>query len=375
MNLRLAGAADSAGRSRFEKVAELLHGGEPAFIPPFPGSIAKYLKPDSAFQRVHGKIFPFIATRDGRPVGRIAAIVYDSHNKHYGDKTGFFGFFECEDNADTARALVDKAAATLREHGLESMRGPYNPSINDECGLLVDDFDTPPCIGLTWNPPFYEKLLLAAGLQAARETFGYNLPLAQLEPDPRVARLAAYVAKRSKMRLRPINLKKLEKELEIVHEVYNQTLERNWGFVPISMADLLGAADDMRAFADPGMILIAEKDGEPAGVALSLPNFNEILADVKNTPHWLRLSHILWRMKTRRITTARQVVFGIRPKFRDKGLHPWLLHEQFVAAKARFVSAQLGWMEENNVDILSASEAMGGVRARTWRIYEKPLAA
>src|SRR5262249_13918177 len=99
----------------------------------------------------------------------------------------------------------------------------------------------------------------------------------------------------------------------------------------------------------------------------------EILAGIKNTPHWLRMPHILWRLKTRRITTARQVVFGIRPKFRDKGLHPWLLHEQFVATKARFVSAQLGGMEANNVDILSASEAMGGVQARTWRIYEKPL--
>jgi hypothetical protein len=354
---------------------ETLHRSQPAFVPPFPGSVAKYLQPNSAFHRVHGRIFPFLAIRDGRPVGRIAAIVYTSHNTRYRDKTGFFGFFECEDNADTARALFDKAAETLREQGLESMRGPYNPSINDECGLLVEGFEECPCIGLTWNPPYYESLLLAAGLQNVRETYGFDLPLAKVAVPERLDRLASRVASRGQWRLRPINLKKLEKELELVCEIYNQTLERNWGFVPISMEDLLAAADDMRAFADQDIILIAEKEGEPAGVALSLPDFNQILAGVRNTPHWLRLPHILWRMKTHRITTARQVVYGIRPQFRDRGLHAWLLREQFVQAKARYPHAQLGWIEANNTEILGNSELLGGTRKRTWRFYEKPLAA
>ncbi|MDD5198700.1 MAG: hypothetical protein PHC88_02770 [Terrimicrobiaceae bacterium] len=355
---------------------EILHGTAPGFIPPFPGSVAKYLRPDSAFQRVHGKILPFVAWRDGRPVGRIAAIVNRSHNARYHDTTGFFGFFDCEDNAGTARALFDQAAAVLREQGLTSMRGPYSPSINDECGLLVwEAGKRGPCIGLTWNPSYYESLVLGAGFEQVRELLGFDLPMDRLEVPDRLKRLGDRAEKRARLHLRPINLKKLEKELEIVHEVYNDTLGRNWGFVPISMEDLLGAADDMRSFADPDIILIAEKDGEPAGVALTLPDFNQILAGLQRVPHWLRLPVILWRMKTRKITACRQMVYGVLPKFRDHGLHAWLLREQFSEAKKRYPFAELGWMEANNTPILAACAQVGGFHQRTWRIYEKPLPA
>ena len=168
-------------------------------------------------------------------------------------------------------------------------------------------------------------------------------------------------------------MSQLEEELKIVREVYNATLERNWGFIPISMDDLLGAADDMKAFADPDMMLIAEMQGENAGVALSLPNFNEILARIKKTPHLLRLPHILWLMKTRRINWARQVVYGISPRFRDRGLHAWLLYEQFVCAKQRYANATLGWIEESNTEILENSYMVGGIQQQEWRIYEKSL--
>ena len=287
---------------------------------------------------------------------------------------GFFGFFDCENDAGTARALFDQAAAVLRAHGRTSMRGPYSPSINDECGLLVQEGGRlEPCIGMTWNPFHYEPLVLAAGLQPVRELVGFDLPMDRLEVPDRLRRLGDRAARRAKLRLRPIDLKKLEQELEIVHEVYNDTLGRNWGFVPVSMEDLLGAADDMRAFADPNIILIAEKDGEPAGVALTLPDFNQILAGLQRVPHWLRLPVILWRMKTRRITACRQMVYGVRPKFRDHGLHAWLLREQFSEAKKRYPFAELGWIEANNEAIMAACREVGGFPNRTWRIYEGPL--
>ena len=158
-----------------------------------------------------------------------------------------------------------------------------------------------------------------------------------------------------------------------MQKVYNATLERNWGFVPITMDDLLAAADDMRAFPDPEMILIAEINGENAGVALTLPNFNEILARVKKTPHFLRLPHIFWLMKTHRINAARQAVLGISPRFRDRGLHAWLLYEQFVSAKQRYANATLGWIEETNTEIIENSLMVGAIQQQEWRIYEKSL--
>lgn len=213
------------------------------------------------------------------------------------------------------------------------------------------------------------------GFQTVCKSFGYLLPLHRLEPPARLARIVERVAKRANLKLRPIKMDQLEEELKIVREVYNATLERNWGFIPISMDDLLGAADDMRAFADPAMILIAEMKGENAGVALSLPNFNEILAMVKNTPHWLRLLHIVWLMKTHKINWARQVVYGIAPKFRDtNGLHAWLLYEQFVCAKARFDNATLGWIEDTNTEILESSKLVGAEWRQEWHIYERALA-
>lgn len=361
-------------RNQFEKVAEDLLFAEPAFIPPFPGSIAKYLSPKSAFHRRHGEIHPLIAWRDGKPVGRIAAIINRSHNEYYQDQVGFFGFFECENNPQTAAALFDAAAGILRAQGITTIRGPYNPSINDECGLLVEGFQYPPFIGLTWNPAYYENLVVAQGFTTVCTSFGLQLPLHRLELPERLIRIVDRVTRRSCLKLRPIKLSQLEEELKIIHEVYNDTLKRNWGFVPITMDDLLFAAGDMRAIADPEMILIAEQDGQNAGVGLSLPNINELLAVIKTTPRWLRPLHLLWLMKTRRITTARQVVYGISPRFRDRGLHGWLLKEQFACAKARYADAELGWIEDTNTEILENSRMLGAVRHRTWKIYEKSLA-
>jgi len=354
-------------------VAEAIHGTDPAFIPPFPGSIAKYLSAKSAFHLRHGEITAFIASRNGRPVGRIAAIVNRSHNELYSDRTGFFGFFECENNPATASALFEKAWEVLRAAGMDRVRGPYNPSINDECGMLAERFDLPPCIGLTWNPEYYLALLDGAGFVAARVLHGMNLPMHRLPPPARLARIVDRISSRPNLKIRTMDLARLPEELKIVREVYNATLERNWGSVPISLEDLLCAADDIRAIADPKLLLIAEMDGKPAGVAITLPNFNELLAKVKKTPHWLRLPHIFWLMKTRKINSCRQSVLGVVPGCRDRGLHAWLIHEQFVRAQERYDNATLGWLEDTNAEIMRNCEVVGGEYERSWKIFEKPL--
>ena len=354
-------------------MAETLHGTDPAFVPPFPGSVAKYLSPKSAFHLRHGEISAFVASRDGRPVGRIAAIINRSHNERYSDKTGFFGFFECENDPATADALFRAAGEVLRAAGMDRLRGPYSPSINDECGLLAERFDLPPCIGLTWNPEYYLALLAGAGFSSVRVLHGMNLPMHRLPQPARLARIVERIAARSKLKMRTMDISRLPEELKIVREVYNATLERNWGFVPISMEDLLAAADDIRSIADPKLLLIAEMDGKDAGVAITLPNFNEILAKVKKTPHWLRLPHIFLLMKTHKINSCRQTVLGVVPGCRDRGLHAWLIHEQFVRAQERYANATLGWMEDTNTEILKNCEIVGGEFERTWRIFEKAL--
>jgi len=372
-SLSIVPCRTNSERTKFERVAESLQGKEPCFIPPFPGSVAKYLSGTSAFQKRHGAIHPFMALRGGRPVGRIAAIINRSHNEYNRDRTGFFGFFECEDDPRTAQALFQAAESVLRSAGMESVRGPYNPSINDECGLLLDHFEIPPCLGLTWNPPYYRKLIEGRGFSLVRTLHGFNLPMHRLALPERLGRIVKRVGARSKLRLRTIDFQRLPEELEIVRDVYNATLERNWGFVPISMDDLLGAADDLRAIADPKLLLIAEADGNKAGVALTLPDFNEILARTKRTPYFLRLPYILWLMKTCRIKSCRQTVLGVVPAFRDRGIHAWLVHEQFAIAQQHHPDAILGWIEESNTEVLELVGIVGAEPRQKWGIFERKL--
>ncbi|MEI8311503.1 MAG: N-acetyltransferase, partial [Verrucomicrobiota bacterium] len=175
-------------------MAETLHGTDPAFIPPFPGSVAKYLSPKSAFHLRHGEITGFVASRNGRPVGRIAAIINRSHNERYSDKTGFFGFFECENDPATAGALFRQVAEVLQVAGMDRIRGPYNPSINDECGMLADRFDMPPCIGMPWNPEYYLTLVAGEKFVSARVLHIMNLPLHRLPQPARLARIVDRMA-------------------------------------------------------------------------------------------------------------------------------------------------------------------------------------
>lgn len=342
-------------------------------MPPFPGSVAKFLDPSSTFHRRHGEITAFLAERDGKPIGRIAAIINRSHNEYHKDHTGFFGFFECIDDASVARALFKKVATVLLQAGMDNLRGPYNPSINDECGTLLNGFEKMPMIGLPWNPPYYAQLIENLGFVKARTLYVLNLPMHRLDPPARFLRVLERLKKRSLLTTRPFDLSRLDDELEIVRTVYNATLERNWGFVPITRDDLLDSADDIRAIADPRLLLIGESQGRDAGVAITLPNFNEILAAAKKTPHWLRLLHIFFLMKTRRITTCRQTVLGVVPEFRDRGLHAWLVHEQFSEAKKRHTDAVLGWLEDTNTEIIDICQMVGGEPDRAWAIFEAPL--
>jgi len=362
-------------RKRFERTAEAIHKTDQVFTPPFPGSIAKFLAPESTFNRRHGTITAFIAERDGRPIGRIAAIVNRSHNAYHQDRTGFFGFFECVNEPAVARALFEKASAVLRAAGMETIRGPYNPSINDDCGVLMNGFDKPTMIGLPWNPDYYPRLMAELGFNKARTLYVMDLPLHRLDPPERFVRIIERLKKRANLTMRPFNLTKIEQELEIVRRVYNATLERNWGFVPIGMEDLLDSAEDIRSIADPRLLLIGESNGESAGVAIILPNFNEILHAARNTPHWLRLAHIFLLMKTRKIRTCRQTVLGVVPEFRDRGLHAWLVHEQFREAKQLHTHATLGWLEDTNAEIIEICRVVGGETDREWGIFEKPIDA
>ena len=310
--------------------------------------------------------------RNGKPVGRIAAIVNRSHNGYNNDSVGFFGFFDSIDDPCVAKVLIDAASEILRAKGLTSMRGPYNPSINDDCGILTEGHDRPSFVSMPWNPPYYAALLKAEGLESVRTLYAWDVPL-QCEMPERVNRIVARIKKRNKVTVRPIDLKNIRKEMEIIHRLYNITLDRNWGFYPIALEDLLHAADDLKAIANPDLILFVCVDGREVGFSLALPKVNEVFHASRGRKGILRFLEMALRLQFQKITSDRLCVLGVEPAYRDKGLSALLFFESFRVAKAGYEVSEVSWVEANNVEILEGAEIMGGHRSRTYEIFEKAI--
>lgn len=357
----------------FERIPELIHENDPYFVPPFSGSITKMFSPKAPFLRCHGELFPLIAHKDGKPVGRIAAIVNRSHNEYYKDKIGFFGFFDSIDDIEVARALLTAAREKLQEKGLEILRGPYSPTVNDECGLLVEGFESIPFVLMPYNPPYYITLYEQLKLQPVRDLYAFYMSSADQAPE-RIQKIVNRVKRSSGLSLRSINMKKLDSELRILERLYNQTLVRNWGFVPVKYEDLEFTAQDLKEIADPNLLLIAEKNGQAVGFSLVLPNINEFLWKARKSKGLVRFLKIAWAIKTKRPKEARLAILGVQPEFRNSGIAALFYFETLNRARGKkFIGGEMSWVEESNKDIIHAITVMGGKKYKSYRIFEQPL--
>jgi GNAT superfamily N-acetyltransferase len=373
-DLTIKRCLDRASLQEFENLPEELHGRHPAFTPPFPGSVAKFLHPRSHFHQQDGTITAFLVQRKGRTVGRVAAIHNRSALQYLGDGAGYFGFFSCIDDADVARCLIGLAAEELAGRGCKVMRGPYNPTIHDDCGVLIEGTEFPPHISMPWNPAYYGGVLERVGLQVERKLLGYHLDLT-VEVPARVRRITERVRKRqADFSIRPMNLRKLPDELRLAHRLYNLTLDRNSGFYPISLEDLLASAGDLQAFADPEFLTFCELNGEQVAFMFTLPNFNEILHRTRGVPRILRLPWIFLLMKTHKIRTVRQVILGLHPDHRDHGLAALMCDDMVQRTRRTAHAAQLSWIESNNKEVIPLIEAMGAKQTHLFHLYKMEIA-
>ena len=251
--------------------------------PPSPLKLSRWLTGRAVHPfHAHADVAYFIAERGGKPVGRIAAIQNFRANEFHGDTTGFFGLFECIDDVGVARALLDRASAWLKAKGLTSMQGPFNLSTNDELysgGVLIDGFDTPPAFMIGHNPPYYGRLMDAAGMTKAKDLVAYWLP--HNSAPKRLVDGIDRLGKREGWRIRTIDISTQEKfkaEVERVMGVYNSAWERNWGFIPMTPAEFDAMAKEFKPVVDPNLVLIAETEaGEPLGFLLALPDLNRAI--------------------------------------------------------------------------------------------------
>ena len=316
---------------------------------------------------------PFLAVRNGRPVGRIAAIRNRLHNDYHHDRIGFFGFFDFADQ-DVANALFAAAVAWLKEQGLVAARGPYSPSINDVCGLLSDGFDDPPFVFMPWNPPRYVDAYRKLGLAEVRSLYAFSMDMT-VPANPVMTRLAERAQTKSGLTTRPLNVKDLDNELRILQRLYNVTLDRNWGYVPVQWEDLQHSAQGLKMIADERMLYFVMHEGREVGYSISLPDINEFLLKTRGWPKgFLRLIPLLWMLKTRKPSRARHLITGIEPEFRRRsGIAPLLYHETFRSVALGYPLAEVSWVEANNEQIVRGIEMLGGKRSKTYTIWEKEL--
>ncbi len=319
----------------------------------------------------HSSMELFLAERNGEVIGRIGAIVNDNHNREHNDKVGFFGFFECVNEQDVANALFDEAKNYLLSKGMNAMRGPANPSVNDEYGLLIEGFDSPPVVLMTYNPKYYVTLIENYGLKKEKDLYAYILDQNTVYTD-KFNRANEIVKQRNSLTFRPINMKDFKNEVRRIKEVYNAAWQYNWGAVAMTDAEFDALAEDLKMVVEPELVLIAESKGKMVGFGLSLPDINVRLKANKNGGLIGGLLHLLVFKK--KIDLVRVIVLGVIPEFQRSGAAGVLFYETAVRAKKLgYRYGEASWILEDNVMMNRAAEMMQGKRYKTYRIYQKEI--
>ncbi len=353
----------------FIKLPFKLYKDDRFWVAPLISEQKKFFNPDKNPYFRHSEVQLFVAYNGNRPIGRITAHTNTQHNKEHNDKTGFFGFFECEDNQEATNALVKTAAEWNKAKGMDILRGPMNFSVNDECGLLVKGFDSSPYILMTHHLPYYQNLLEKAGLQKAMDMYAYYGEFPEL-PE-KIARAAALVKKRQKFSIRSLSRdkKQLREDIRTVFAVYTKAWEHNWGAVPLTDAEFEQMAAHLLPLADPDLIFIAEVDGKPAGFSLTMPNYNEVLKVMKGHINPFSLCKAL--LAKRKISTARVMTLGVVKEFQNRGIDVLCYYYMFNNCHKKGIwKGEFSWVLENNTMMNRIAGMLGATPYKTYRIYD-----
>lgn len=367
---------DKRELSRFFDVADHVYAGDPNWVPPLRDDVALVFGRKNPFWE-HAEIQLFIARKDGRDAGRIAAILDRAHNEFHGEKVVFFGFFESEDDPAVAGALFDAAAAWGRERSMTTLRGPANPSLNDECGLLVSGFDSPPVLMMTYNPRSYPQLVEGAGFRKAKDLYAYWFPLEE-KPLERLSRVAERFRRQAAdVVVRTVAKGELSKDLPKIREVYNEAWEKNWGFVPMTGAEMDFMAKRLKPLVVEELLWLAEAkkpDGtlEPIAFMVMLPDYNVAIAQAGGS--LLPFGWLKFLLALRKIKTVRVLTLGIKIPYRLSGLQAIMMADSLrYLLKKGYTGAEVSWLLEDNDLVIGSVRLWGGRLYKTYRIYDRPV--
>ncbi len=360
----------------FVELAYRLYAGDGSWVPPLRSDVRWMLDTGKNPFWKHASRKLFLARRGERVVGRIAAIVDPEHNKVHQDRTAFFGFFECEDDPEAARLLLDGAEKAVREMlpGCDKLRGPLNPSMNDEVGALVpaESDPGPPVLMMTYNPAYYLDLFAGAGFAKEKDVVAILAPASD-HAFARLSRIADAARRRDpKISTRMIRMDRFAEELDVVKRLYNGAWEKNWGFVPMTSEEIDAMAKKLKPILYPPYVWFAEVDGTPAAFLLGIPDFNQVLIKLGGSLFpfgWLKFLR-----ERKKIDRVRCMAFGVLPEYRKKGLDAILYHVSMnEGIKAGAKTVEFSWMLEDNASILRPLEVFGGKVYRRYRLVCRPV--
>jgi hypothetical protein len=363
---------DKKGLKKFIKLPFMIYRDDPNWVPPLNSDMVKMFSPkDNPFYD-HAEVKLYIARDDGAVVGRIAAIVDDMHISTHNEQAGFFGFYESTNDQAVAKALYDTAGVWLKSKGMKIMRGPMNPSINDEVGFLVRGFDSPPVIMMTYTPPYYLDLAEKYGFKKAMNLYAYYQTTAAGMPE-KVKRVVDIMKRRNRnVVLRTLDMSKMKEEIEKVKKIYNIAWAKNWGAVPMTDREFDALVARLKPLVVPEIVAFVEVDGKTVGVGVGIPDYNQVLLHLGGKLFPFGIFKFLRYKK--RIDQCRLLILGILSEYQQMGLDALLYWQIFLGVqKLGYRGGEFSWTLENNYKVRRPAELWAGEPYKSYRIYEKKL--
>jgi hypothetical protein len=359
----------------FLDVVDYVFRDDPAYVRPLDMDVKQRLSKKNPFFE-HGEATIFTAYRNGWCVGRCTAQIDREHLERYRDDVGFFGFLDTIDDTEVARALLEAAARWLSGRGMKKIRGPLSLNINEEMGCLVEGFDTPPMLMMPHHRDYQGSLIEQAGFAKLKDVYAWRYVVGDV--PKRAQKATTEVEALPELRARHIERKTLEGDIRVIMDVFNDAWSDNWGFVPLTENELRKMAEDLKWILMPELSYIAEIDGEPAAVALALPNINEMIGDLHGKLLPFGLPKLVYRLKVGGPKTARLIILGIRKKFRHvrkyAGLSIYLYTKMNQSGERLGIKwGELSWTLEDNAPVNTGIRFMGGSIYKRYRVYERAL--
>ncbi|MDR2399410.1 MAG: hypothetical protein LBD61_03155 [Endomicrobium sp.] len=368
--MRIAKVINKSHIEQFVKFPWKIYSKNSKWVPPLISDVKWIISEDKNPFWLHARRQLFLAyDNSDNVIGTIAAIIDYNYMSFQDDKCGFFGFFECIDDVQTAKSLFCAAKEWLNEQDIKKMIGPMNPSTNDECGFLLEGFDIPPSFMMPYTPQYYLNLTEQSGLKKIKELYAYDM---DVSADSRVKRLERIVDMAKKklpgLKIRTVNKDSYEEDLKAVISIYNRAWEKNWGFVPWSDEEFSAIASKLKLIMDPEMIIIASISEEPIGMLISLPDYNQVLKKLNGKFFPFGIFEFLYYRK--KIDSLRLMVMGVVKEYRHKGIEA-IMYERGLknALRIGYKHCELSWVLDDNIMTQRTAEMMNGKVYKKYAVY------